>query len=357
VNSVIAKQRLYNQHITRQGFRQPSEVVAWFGGVQAQEYLPAKWALALRMPAGTTESQIEQAFTEGKILRTHVMRPTWHFVTPADIRWMLKLTAPCVHRRMAPYDRQLGLDPTTKRRAATIMERALRDGQFLTRAELGIELKRAGMATNHITLAHLALYAELEGIMCSGPRRGKQFTYALLANRAPRASRLSRDQALAELTRRFFRSHGPATHSDFAWWSGLTAADAKRGLDMIGARQRLIDGRSYWTVGRTPTRAGGRILHLLPIYDEYLVAYRDRQAVPHAASMVKSDSGGYVGFQHALVIAGQIAGTWKTVRKANEIIAQVVPLRRLTRPERTALTEATTCYGRFLGGPVHLSIA
>lgn len=357
MNQDIARQRLYNQHITRKGLRQPAEVVAWFGGVQAQEYLPAKWALALRMPAGTTEAQIEQAFNEGKILRTHVLRPTWHFVTPADIRWMLELTAPAVHRRMSSYDRQLGLDPATLRRGATIMERALGDGQNLIRAELGIELKRAGIATNNITLAHMVLYAELEGVMCSGPRMGKQFSYALLAKRAPRARQLSRDEALAELTGRYFRSHGPATHRDFAWWSGLTVADAKRGLEMSRARPEVVDGRTYWTIGRERTRAQHQTLHLLPIYDEYLVAYRDREAVPHAASMVNSDSGGYVTFQHALVISGQVAGTWKTVRAANEITVEVVPLRRLTRPERTGVAEAVARYGRFLGSPVRLSIA
>lgn len=357
VNHEVANRRLSNQYITRKGLRQPAEVVAWFGGVQAQEYLPAKWALALRMSAGATESQIEQAFTEGKILRTHVLRPTWHFVTPADIRWMLELTAPSVHRRMSTYDRQLGLDPATMNRAASVMERVLGDGESLTRAQLGVELERAGIATGNIRLAHMALYAELEGVMCSGPRRGKQFTYALLAHRAPQARRLARDEALAELTRRYFRSHGPATVRDFVWWSGLTTSDAKRGLEMIAASQQLVDGRTYWAVGRKQNPTGSTTLHLLPIYDEYVVAYRDREAVPHTTSMIKSDKGGYVTFQHALVIAGQIAGTWKMVRNANGISIEVVPLRRLTRPERTAVTAVATRFGRFLESPVRLSIA
>jgi hypothetical protein len=352
----IATQRLSNQFIARKGPRQPADVVAWFGGVQAQEYLPAKWALALRMPL-ISEAEIEDAFNQGEILRIHVLRPTWHFVAPADIRWMLELTAPSVHRRMSSYNRQLGLDPATMNRAAAVMERALGDGGNLLRAELGLELKRAGISTTSFRLAHLALYAELEGVMCSGPRRGNQFTYALLANRAPQAQRLSRDQSLAELTRRYFRSHGPATVRDFVWWSGLTTADAARGLGMIRARKLIVDGRTYWTLGRK-ARGGIRsgAVHLLPIYDEYLVAYRDREAVPHAATLVKSPSGGYSMFRNALVIGGQIAGTWKSLRNRNEITLEVVPLRRLTTAERQAIVSATTRYSRFLNASVQLSI-
>ena len=156
------------------------------------------------------------------------------------------------------------------------------------------------------------MYAELEGVICSGPRRGKKFTYALIAERAPGARRLSRDEALAELALRFFRSHGPATIRDFVWWSGLVTADARRGVEMIRAKRQDVDGHAYWTAGAAPkTPASIKLAHLLPIYDEYIVSYRDRVAVPHGPSMIPSSTGGgYVTFQHALVIGGQIAGTW-----------------------------------------------
>jgi hypothetical protein len=357
VNTAIAKRRLHNQCITRAKCREPVDVVAWLGAVQAQEYAAARWALALRMPEGTTDAEIGRALDEGRILRTHVMRPTWHFVTPADIRWMLELTAPRVHRATAYYRRQLGLDTAILTRATASFERALRDGKHLTRSELGVQLGRAGFVATGVQLALLTMYAELEGVICSGPRRGKQGTYALLAEGAPR-SRLSRDEALAELTRRYFTSHGPATIRDFLWWSGLTTPDAKRGLEMNRARHEVAEGQTYWSLGATT--AGGkrrRTVHLLPVYDEYLVAYRDREAVPHRPPATKSRSRGSVTFQHALVIAGQVAGTWKPVRSASGLVVDVIPMRRLTGPERRALAETAARYGRFLDVPVSLSIA
>ena len=328
MNPEIAARRLLNHRLTGAALSRPADVVAWYGAVQAQEYEPAKWALALRMPDGSVDADVERAFETGRILRTHVMRPTWHFVTPADIRWMLELTAPRVHRVMSTYNRQLGLDARTLVRASAIIERAIGDEQFLTRRELGERLQRRRLTLDGVRLAQLTMHAELEGIICSGPRRGKQSTYALVAERAPKAKRLSRDEALATLASRFFRSHGPATVRDFVWWSGLTTADAKRALEMNRARKEEVDGRTYWTIGQMTSPplpllvpgVGGqgwsprKTAHLLPIYDEFLVAYRDREAVPHGPTTVASGPRASVTFQHALAIAGQVAGTWRRQR-------------------------------------------
>jgi len=184
VHSAIASQRLDHQRITRPGRGGPEEVVAWLGAVQAQEYAAARWGLALRMSRSPTDAEIERACDDGRILRTHVLRPTWHFVGTADIRWMLELTAPRVHQAMSSYTRRLGLDSALLTRAATVFERALGRGPCLTRSELGSELARAGIAAKGIVLALITIYAELEGVICSGPRRNKQLTYALLADRA-----------------------------------------------------------------------------------------------------------------------------------------------------------------------------
>lgn len=357
MNLAIAVQRLDNQRITRAGLRRPADVVAWLGAVQAQEYPAARWGLALRMPEGATDVEIRRAVDDGRILRTHVMRPTWHFVTPDDVRWMLELTAPRVHRIMGQYHRRLELDAATLTRSAGVFERALGDGHHLTRAELGARLARAGIAAKGVRLAMLTIYAELEGVVCSGPYHGKQLTYALLADRAPRATRLSRDEALAELTQRFFTSHAPATIRDFVWWSGLTTPDARRGLEMNGARQDAVDGRTYWTLGRTSAgRSRHRLVHLLPVYDEYLVAYRDRDAVPHGVALNTSGSRGPMTYQNPLVIGGQVAGTWKPVRHGSGVVVEAIA-RTLSRPERRALVETTARYARFLDVPVSLSIA
>lgn len=319
------------------------------GAVQAQEYEYARWGLAQRLASEPTAAAIEREIASGRILRTHVLRPTWHFVAAADLLWMQRLTAPRVHARMAPYDRHLELDAKTLTRATRLIERALRDGGCLTRGELGQMLTRARIGVTPVRLAHIAMHAELEGVICSGPRRERQFTYALVADRAPVGPALGRDEALGELARRFFQSHGPATIRDFVWWSGLTTADAKRAAEIARASARDVRGRIYWTVesDRAAFRRSRKApsVHLLPIYDEYLVAYRDRDAVPHGP-MTRMKTGWTVGYQHAIVIDGHVAGTWKTrSRTGGEV--ELDPARRLTAAERKAMTDEARRYVRF----------
>lgn len=355
--SPISSQRLHNQYLTRASRHTPEDLVAWFGAVQAQEYAFAKWGLGLRLRAPTTDAEIERACDAGAILRTHVMRPTWHFVNALDIRWMLELTGPRVKRAMGPYLRRMELDAATLARAMAIFEAALGSHVSLTRAELGEALARGGIPAKGFRLALLAMVAELDGIICSGPRRGRDFTYALLAERAPRAPSMPRDEAVAALTRRFLRSHGPATVGDFVWWSGLLTGDAKRGLEMIGARPLLVGAQTYWTAGsQARVRAQPPSVRLLPIYDEYLVAYRRRGPVPHGPSSISSPSHGKVSFQHALVIGGQVAGTWRTRRDAGALVVDVIPLRRLTVAERKDVGECVSRYGRYLRASAGLSL-
>ena len=353
----VSTRRLRNQRITCTSFRRPDQVVDWLGAVQAQEYEPATWALALRMTGDPICTEIRAAFDEGRILRTHVMRPTWHFVTPAAIRWLLELTGPHVQQTMTVYNRQLELDPRTMTKGVGVFERALRESQYLTRQELGERLRRAGIEASGPRLAHLAMHAELEGVICSGPRRGKQFTYALIGERAPKARRMDRDEALAELARRFLRSHGPATIRDLVWWSGLKTADARRAIEACRAASEPVDGLTYWRVdAAAPGTAREAPAQLLPVYDEYLVAYRDRVAVPHGPSTIASGSGQLVTFQHAVVIDGHVAGTWRSSRRARDVVVEVTPLRPLKRAERRALDGAADRYARFLDAPVELRI-
>ena len=353
----LVAQRLVNQRLTGAGHRRPADVVSWCGAVQAQEYEPARWGLGLRMVDDAADASVERAFDQGRLLRTHVMRPTWHFVTPADIGWLLALTAPRVRRVLASYMRSVELDASTLAGATTIVERALRDGQYLTRIEMGEHLLRAGLVMTGLRLAFLTLHAELDGVICSGPRRGKQFTYALLAERAPRPRTLERDEALAELTKRYFRSHGPASIRDFVWWSGMTTTDAKRGLDINRARSENVDGLTYWSVDPPPSAlVRDDEVFLLPIYDEYLVAYRDRTAVPHGPSTIRSASGRVVRFRHALVIDGQVAGTWRIERDGRGVTLAATAMRRLSRREQRDLADAAGRYGRFAGGPIALRV-
>jgi len=348
--SEIAQQRLVNQHIARARFQEPARVVEWLGAVQAQDYEGAKWSLGLRL-RGAGDADIEQAFSEGAILRTHLLRPTWHFVTPADIRWMLEFTAPRVHQANASMYRKLGLDNAVFRRSNAALARALK-GRQLTRDELRDALQKAGVvAEGEFRMGYLLMRAELDGLICSGARSGKQFTYALLDERVPSSSSLSRDDALAELARRYFRSRGPAGIPDFAKWSGLTMASARSGLEAVESEfeQDVVDGQSRWYAA--PPRSSKKsesIAYLLSVYDEYVSGYKDHSAIARADYGAKLMALGNA-VTHILVINGQIVGTWKRVLKKDSIEIATTGFRRLTKAETRAVAQGGRRYGEFHG--------
>jgi hypothetical protein len=343
----IVHQRLSQQRLSRNPFHTPEEVVTWLGAVQAQDYSGAKWALGLRMEA-VTDGSIEQAFTDGRILRTHVMRPTWHFVTPADIRWLLELTAPRVRSANAYMERRLELDEGLFRRSNDLIANALQGGQRLTRKEIGSLLAEAGITAQGPRLSHIMIRAELSGIVCSGPRRGKQFTYTLLDERAPNARRLPRDEALAELTRLYYTGHGLATIKDFAWWSGLTMADARAGIEMLATSltSMEIDGQAYYCSESLPPAAVPKeMAFLLPTYDEFFIGF---------SSFDKSRMGGRNRRQKAvfdarIVIDGRVVGSWRRTFQKDVVVIEIAPFAPLTAGERIAITSAAQRYGDFVG--------
>ena len=317
--------------------------------MQAQDYAGAKWGLGMRLP-GATDAAVERAFDRGEMLRTHVLRPTWHFVAPADIRWLLTLTAPRVHAANAYMYRKLALDPGTFRRSSARLAKALAGGRHLTRDELRVVLEGIGIATDLERMAYLLMHAELEGLICSGPRRGKQFTYALLDERAAPAKALTRPEALVTLARRFFRSRGPATAHDFANWSGLTVADARAGLEGAGAKlnHEVMNGVTYWS-GRAQRRprVSRAFAHLLSVYDEYLSGYKDRGAIispRHAARLRKMGNAGI----YVVAVNGMIVGYWNRAFGRGTVVITTHLFKRLARPERLALSAALRRYRAFL---------
>src|SRR5579885_1065091 len=354
VNLEIARRRLHNQHITRREIETPQALVEWLGAVQAQNFAGAKWALGLRL-YGATDNDIEQTFNDGAILRTHVMRPTWHFVSAADIRWLLDLTAPRVRQAMAHYNRVLELDEAVFARTNAVLAETLQGGKQLTRDELADALQQAGIATESgQRLGNIVMRAELDGVICSGARRGKQFTYALLAERAPQATVLARDEALTELTVRYFSSHGPATAQDFAWWSGLTLADAKTGLALAASRlaQETIDGQAYWFSASTPTGPQfTRTAYLLPDYDEYIVGYTDLSAIFDASHASKLDAREGL-LANTMALDGQIVGHWKRVFKKNAVVIGASPFVALSSDETRLFADPVNRYAQFLQMPV-----
>lgn len=345
----ILSHRLYNHRLTNTDFTQPEEVISWLGAVQSQDYSAAKWGVAQRAK-GLTDIMLDQAFDEGKILRTHVLRPTWHFVTPADIRWMLALTAPRVLAACASAYRQFELDEATFVHCHRVLEKVLADAP-LTRAEIATALQVAGINTDDLRLTHLVMNAELHGLICSGGRQGKQFTYTLMDARAPQ-KHFDRNEALAELARRYFQSHGPATLQDFVWWSGLTVADGKEAIEMVKDDfvPETVGDQTYWfSPSSMPADANSPTAFLLPNYDEYIVAYTDRTLllnIPHEQFL---DARGNVLFHHTLVIDGQVVGIWKRTLKKKEVVVELTPFRPLFDKENQAVKDALRQLGIFLG--------
>jgi len=355
----VARRRLSNQHLATPTLETPAAVVRALGAVQAQDYTSAKWAIGMRT-RGATDAVVEQAVSDGSILRTHVLRPTWHFVTPADIRWMLALTAPRVSAAMAYYNRKLELDAAVFRRTNAALTRALRDGNHLTRAELAAVLRRARVnVEGSQRLGHLMMQAELDGVVCSGPRRGKQVTYALLEERVSPAAPLERDEALLELTTRYFATRSPATPHDFAWWSGLTVADATKGIQMAGPalERQVIDDRAYWLdPSRNPHASASAAAYLLPKYDEYFIGFRERSAIGQRLKSTELVTGGDALTADVIVVDGQVVGRWRRRFEKKAAIVELNLLTGLTKAEERALSSAAEAYGRFLGLPVELSV-
>jgi hypothetical protein len=351
----IARRRFASQHLIAPTLRRAVEVVRALGAVQAQDYPNAKWAIGQRT-TGLIDADIEQAFARGEILRTHVLRPTWHFVLPEDARWMLELTGPRVQASMGSYDRKLGLDAPIFRKSHAALERALRDGQQLTRTELREALQRAGLTvpTGHHA-GNLLLRAELDRVVISGARRGKQFTYALFDARVPPGPTRDRDEALGELASRYFATRSPATVHDFSWWSGLSMGDARRAIEIAGRSlaREVFDGRDYHAVRRTPRAARAvRVAHLLPNYDEYFIGYKDRSAFAERLGGVVTKAQFDALWGHGLFVDGQIVGGWRRAPDGSDVVLRL--LLALTPAERDLVLRAGRRFEKFLGIPVRV---
>ena len=352
----IARRRLGSQQIARPAFDDPAAVVRWMGAVQAQDYLGGLWAVGLRTRAAT-EASVEAAIARRAFVRTWPMRGTLHFVSAADVRWMSQLLTPRVIALAASRHRQLELDAKVFSRAGCVVERALAGGTCVRRDAIYQLWDAAGISTRESRGLHLLGYLAMTGLICFGPRDGKQQTFALIDEWLPPARAVERDEALGELARRYFTSHGPATVHDFAWWSGLTVTDARRGTEVAknDLEQTDADGHAYWSgPAARPSRGAATAAYLLPPWDEYTVAYRDRSAVLDAAHAGKVNAGGGV-LSPVVVVRGHVVGTWR--RALGKTAVAVTPsfFGRLAPNEMQAVVAATRRYGEFLGAPAELA--
>ena len=333
----IARLRLINQRLVPTPST-ATELVRWMGCIQAQDYAMAKWAVGCRL-SKATESGIEKDFNEGKILRTHALRPTWHFVCPEDVRWMLKFNAPKVRALSRPYHRQLEIDAAILKKTKTLLAKALGEHGKLTRPQLAEVLRKGKVATNDARLGHLLMDAELDAIICSAGRIGKQFAYGLLDGEGVV---LSTEEAIEELARRYFRSRGPATVQDFAWWGGLTLTEARKGLDAI--KSELASMNDYWfTTPKDPTNPGST--YLLPAFDEFTVAYKNRDDVldpTHAAAC-------FYGLKPIIVHNTRIVGIWQRTINKGKALVETIPFQVVKPAPARALAAAIKKYEEFMG--------
>ena len=342
----ILSHRLHNQHLSRKEFSNPTDIVSHLGAVQSQEYIGAKWAIGQRL-IGATNKSLDDAFNNGEILRTHMMRPTWHFVTPKDIKWIITLTAPRVKRIMEYYNRQLELDITLFTKSNLILSKNM-SGKSMTRAEIEELLSKNGIKAHGQRLGHIVSWAELDGVICSGPMNGKKHTYALVAERAPDAISLSREESLKELAKRYFQSHGPATLKDFVWWSGLLTNDAKIGLSLLGKsiESEVLGEKTYWFF-RSAIPKMPKDVYLLPTYDENTIAYTERDLFYDNSNENIMGRPGNAQFLNAVMHEGKVIAAWRRSFTKKEAIVGLHPFQKFTNSQTHELQKTADKYGKF----------
>jgi hypothetical protein len=348
----IALIRLTSQHLVGGKLGTPGELVSYMGAIQAQDYPMARWAVSLRSP-GAIDKDVKSAISKAEIIRTHLLRPTWHFVSSKDIYWMLDLSASHIRSAMGSREKQLGLTAEVFSLSNRTLETTLADGNPRTRDELIHALQNAGIATDQNRASHLLARAELEQIISSGPDRDDKITYSLLSQRVPQANRLSREQSLAELALRYFTSRSPATLKDFTWWAGLPARDAAHALELVKSNfiSEIIANRQYWI---NPAINNPKSLsntgYLLPTYDEFLLSYTDRNASigSQLEQHMKQISDRGI-FRPIVVVNGQVVGVWKRTIKKDVVCVEIHPFSPLGRDEENLINQAADQFAQFLG--------
>jgi len=351
-NDQIAAQRLRNQQISVTKYKSPEKLLSHLGPIQAQDFAMAKWAIGARIP-NLAEADVDQALEKGTIVRTHILRPTWHFVAAEDLRWMLDLTAPHVKRIVNSYNQKLELTDALLAKARKIIEKSLSGNNHLTRKEIMLILSENGIRTDEWRSTHIMFDAELSGLVCNGINKGKQFTYSLIDETIKKHASFSGDEALAELTFRYFNSRGPATIPDFCWWSGLTLTKARKGVALNSKKinQFTKDNQTYYFTGNFKESQPDDTIHFLPAFDEFLIAYKDRSASMDT-SHYKKVIAGYGIFKPLMIQNGFVKGTWQRTVKKDEVHIQLSFIDKVNTSEFEKFAKASEDYGKFLGKKV-----
>ncbi len=319
--SDILRIRLHNQLLSSGRFTRPEEVVAYMGAMQSQAVEMAKWGVGLRLP-GVTLRNIDEAIDSGRIIRTHILRPTWHFVSAGDLHWMLDLSIPRVKPIFESYRRMMGVDEARIEQALQVVQRALEGHRHLTRQELTDHVNAAGIQTDSLLMNQLMGRAEMEKLVCNGRQKGNKQTYALLDEWVPRTDRpITKEEALGRLARAFFTSHAPATLQDFVWWSGMLTSDARKAIEELRSDfvSETVGERTFWFHKDTqlPDSEETSAL-LLPAFDEFIVSYKDREEILEKEHHRKIITRTGI-FSPTIVYDGRVIGSWKKEKKGVEL--------------------------------------
>ncbi|MAS37485.1 MAG: hypothetical protein CL610_26030 [Anaerolineaceae bacterium] len=354
----VGQQRLYHQQIARPRLDTPQAVVGWLGVLQGQDYPGAKWSIGLRLP-GSTDAGIEQAIADRQIVRTWVMRGTLHLVAAQDVRWMMDLIGPRILAQMARRYRQLDIDEASVTRSHDVLLKALAGGQQLTRRALFPILEDNGISTAGQRGIHLLQQASLAGLLVQTTVKNNNPLFMRVDDMLPDAKTIPRDAALAELARRYFTSRGPATLKDFAWWTGMLMTDVRAGLEAVKDTlvEAVIDGTSYWLSPDSVPASASPTAYAPPGFDEYLLGYKDRDAVLDPQHVFKVVPGKNGIFFPTMVVDGRVVGVWKRTFKKGKVIVTTAPFDPLGEPEMAAFATAVQRYGDFMGMPVVLESA
>lgn len=347
----IALLRLQTQQLNGSSFKKAADLVKWFGAIQGQEYAQSKWGIGLRLPH-LDDQAIEKEVTDGKIIRTHLLRPTWHLVAAADLRWMLMLTAPRVSAINAYMYRKMELDATIFKRCHKLIEKALQGNKHLTREELNTSFAANGIPCDGVRLTCIMMHAELAALICSGKKQGNQITYALLEERVAPVKEKTRDEALLELTKRYFKSRGPASLKDYATWSGLSLSDCKKGIELSGSlfTKEVFEKETYYFEAQN-IQPLSKSIGLLPIYDELIMGYKNRDAI----LQFKHEAKKTFTFDNTILTDGQITGTWRRTIKPKAIDLEYQLLKPLSVKQKPEFEKLIARFGAFYGLPIHLT--
>ncbi len=351
----ISVLRSLNQQLNDSKLQTSKDIAGWMGAIQAQDYSMSKWALGIRLQ-NSTEDSINKEINSGSIVRTHLLRPTWHFVSSDDIYWILELTAPRIKASLIFRDKQLGLTDAIFNKCNRILEKSLRDCNHQTREELVLELKKSKINVAENRASHIFLRAEMDGIICSGKQKNGKPTYAILEEWVPVHEKIYRDEALKELALRYFSSHGPATINDFNWWSGLSMTDVKLALNYNKdyLTSEVILNQTYWMANKNiKPNPDFNEIYFLPAYDEFLIGYRDRAASLSLVHNKKVISNNGI-FHPTLLQNGQVIGTWKRNINNNRVILSKNIFKPGTANQDNILLRSLTRYSDFIGKTIEL---